>query len=234
MSAKKQIIHVPDASSQEQAEEADSGKPTVLEIIRNIKNQSISAKNLLATDRQSCVEHLTGEGLSLVEIAEVLKMSERTVARDRKSIQEANALEQRPELVPQMVGRLVCEAELAITQIRRAARDKGAQPAVRIDAQHRCYQITSDVIQRLQHLGYLPLAIHRFEGALNHQIDDLPNYGELQVELKRLRVVAGKDNAMLAKLGELDQAVARAYVAESVAQLGGAVGKGKPKNATPN
>lgn len=207
---------------------------SALAVIRGIKNQSISPRNLSPADRQSCVEHLIGEGLAVFEIAEILKVSEKTISRDRKAIQAAHALEPHPELIPQMVGRLVSEADLVIMRIRRAARDKESTPAIKVDAEHRCYQITSDVIHRLQHLGYLPMATHRLEANLNHQIDDLPNFGELKLEIQRLRVVAGKDEEAVAKLGEIEQTVLHAHAAHSVKQLGHDLAKGAPCHATTN
>lgn len=64
-----------------------------------------------------------------------------------------------PKLVEQMVGRLAGEAELAIQRIRRAVRDKvrnkDTPKTVRVDAEHRCYQIFSDLVGSMQRLGYL-------------------------------------------------------------------------------
>jgi len=47
--------------------------------------------------------------------SQILKVLERSIKRGKKAICEANALSTDPELVEQMVGRLVCEVELVLS-----------------------------------------------------------------------------------------------------------------------
>ncbi|MCZ6652565.1 MAG: helix-turn-helix domain-containing protein [Planctomycetota bacterium] len=68
---------------------AETERP-VLEVIRLIKAGSLDSRQLAAAERQACVMHLSAEGLSVPEIAQVLKRSDRTIARDRKAIQIGN------------------------------------------------------------------------------------------------------------------------------------------------
>ena len=56
------------------AMEASSEERSVLELIRDIKSGSIEAKLLSTGNRQACVAHMTGEGLSVAEIATVLRI----------------------------------------------------------------------------------------------------------------------------------------------------------------
>lgn len=201
-------------------------KPTVLETIRRLHDRSLTGKNLATDDRRAVVEHLSSDGMSVAQIAEILKVSERTVARDRKAIQQAHALEARPELIPQMVGRLVREAELSVGRIRTAARDKGADPGIRVDAEHRCYLIVSDMVHRLQQLGYLPTAAQRLEANLSHSLDGLPSAGDLQFEIQRLRVVSKDNPALAARLSELQNALSTVNVAEELARVSAQLGSG--------
>ena len=100
---------------------AEKERP-VLELIRQIKSGSLDPRQLAAAERQACVMHLSAEGLSGPEIVQVLKRSDRTIARDRKAIQEANALQQDPRFAGEMAGVLINEAEACISHIRRAVR----------------------------------------------------------------------------------------------------------------
>ena len=68
---------------------AEKERP-VLELIRQIKSGSLDPRQLPAAERQACVKHLSAEGLSGPEIGQVLKRSDRTIARDRKAIQTGN------------------------------------------------------------------------------------------------------------------------------------------------
>ena len=45
---------------------------SVLDLIKDIRTESLNARLLASSDRQSCVAHLTGEGLSVAEIAKIL------------------------------------------------------------------------------------------------------------------------------------------------------------------
>lgn len=159
---------------------------SVLSLLRQIQSGVVHPANLTAETRQSVVEHLSAEGYSLSEIAEILKTSERTVARDRKSIRQANAVTRDPAMIEQMVGQLLNEAQNCICRIRRAARDKEAAPAIRIDAEHRVYLILSDLTQRLQGLGYLPSAGQRIKADVTHQFVESEDPNALQEEITRL------------------------------------------------
>ncbi|MCI0363057.1 MAG: hypothetical protein L0219_04200 [Phycisphaerales bacterium] len=211
----------PTPAENHEIQKPDGDEPTTLATIRGLRERTITGKGLPANVRRLCVAHLTAEGYSAAEIAEIMTLSERTIIRDRKAIQEAYAIEPDPKLVPQFVGRLVMEADLVINRMWRAARDKGAEPGTRIDAEHRCYQVISDVLQRLQSLGYMPTAAQRVEASLKHQIDDLPPLDGLFLEMSRLRVVAqeSQNGEMVQKLGELERITAHANLASTVAQL---------------
>jgi hypothetical protein len=132
------------------------------------------------------------DGYSTADMAQILKVSDRSIERDKKAIRETNALAADPELVEQMVGRLVCEAELSIQRIRKAARDKNTPQAVKVDAEHRCYQIVSDMITSLQRLGYLPMATARLQADLTHHVGQIPDLPQIEEELQRLKQITGE------------------------------------------
>ena len=201
----------------------DDDKPTVLSIIRGLQNGTVSPKSLSIDDRRACVEHLTGEGYSIVEIAEILRVSERTIARDRKAIQEANAIERDPELADQLVGRLGREVDLAINHMRRVAREKETPASVKVDAEHRCYQIFSDYVQRLQRLGCLPTVPHQIHGDVTHRLGDPPGFDELQGELDRLAVIVERsqpgDDSTKQQVTQLRATFSRLELGEKVQNL---------------
>ncbi len=172
---------------QEHPSEPDD-KPTVLSVIRGLQDGTVSAKSLSITSRRACVEHLTGEGYSVVEIAEILKVSERTVARDRQAIHVANAVQRDPALVGLVVGRLMHETDLSISRMRRVAREKKTAASVKVEAEHRCYQVYSDFVQSLQRLGYLPTAAHEIRADLTHHVDHPSSFEETLEELAQLEL----------------------------------------------
>lgn len=175
---------------QKQNSEPDD-TPTVLSVIRGLQNGAVSPKSLSMTSRRACVEHLTGEGYSIVQIAEILKVTERTIARDRQAIHLANAVQRDPALVEQVVGRLTQAAELSISRMRRVAGDKNTPASVKVEAEHRCYQVFSDYVQNLQRLGYLPTATHEIRADLTHHVDHPPSFEETLEELEQLERALG-------------------------------------------
>ncbi len=167
-------------------------EPQTLALLQKIKAGQIEPKSIGKTERMLLVCFLMTEGNSNAEIAHLLKVSDRSIERDKQAIRKTNALAADPELVEQMVGRLVCGGELSIQRIRKAARDKNTPQAVKIDAEHRCYQIISDMIASLQRLGYLPTATPRLQADFTHNIGQIPDFSQMQAEVQRLRQITGE------------------------------------------
>lgn len=196
------------------------GEITTLALLRKIQSGAIDPKTIAKTDRQQLVAYLMGDGYSVADIAQILQVGERTIERDKKAIRESNAIARDPKLVEQMVGRLVGEAELTVQRIRRAVRDKGTSKAVRVDAEHRCYQIISDVVRAMQRLGYLPTAAQKVEADLTHHLGEVPDLATTQAETRRLQKIcneAGEDGTAAAQqLGLLGQQITQAKLASQV------------------
>ena len=179
----------------------DAGERT-LSLLQKIQAGTVDPKCIRPAERRLIVSYLMADGYSTTDMAQILKVSDRSIERDKKAIRETNALAADPELVEQMVGRLVCEAELSIQRIRKTARDKNTPQAVRIEAEHRCYQIVSDMITSLQHLGYLPIATARLQADVTHNIGEIPALTQMQAEVKRLRQITGEIKGTEPKLIE--------------------------------
>ncbi|MCH8130683.1 MAG: hypothetical protein IIC70_12395 [Acidobacteria bacterium] len=117
-------------------------------------------------------------------------MADRTIERDKKAIRESNAIKWDPHLVEQMVGRLCGEAEHCIQRIRKAVRDKKVSPSVRVDAEHRCFEIYNRLTQTMQGLGYLPTAARKLEADLTHHLGELPDFDAMRAEVRRLKEIS--------------------------------------------
>ncbi len=187
-----------------------------LELLARVRLGAVPGPSLAPADRQALVSLLIADGLSTPEIAQILQVADRTIERDRKTIRAGLALPRDPKLVEQMVGRLVAEAELSVQRIRRTSREREIDPAIKIDAEHRCFEIVRDLVQVLQRLGYLPTASQKVEADLTHHVGELPSLPDLQAELARLRQVAGDDDAGLI---ETEHTLARASLASRVRDI---------------
>jgi len=206
------------------------GGPSVLDLIRGIRSGDAAPGGLDKDSRRACVEHLTVEGYSAVEIAEILRVTDRTVRRDREAIRAAHAVQQDPRLVEEMVGRLVQRADTAVERISRAVRGKEVKPVDRIEAELACWRILRELVESLQRLGYLPTAAVQVRGDLRHSFSlELPRVEDLQVEAARLEAIGRQSGApgdALVRIGRVRETLRLLATAEQVETLGQEIEKG--------
>lgn len=167
----------------------DGRHRNVFDVLRDIKNGVLDTANLSTDDRRLCVAQLVGEGLSVGEIAQVLRVSTRTITRDRQAIHEQNAIEPDPRLGCLFAGRLAAEYESISARIRRVTRDKETPPAVKIDGEYKCYDMFDRLVQRLQSIGLIPTAAQRVQSDLTHNLGDLSSMSDLRNEVLRLETI---------------------------------------------
>ncbi len=200
----------------------EAGERT-LSLLQKIQAGTVDPKCIRPAERRLIVSYLMADGYATADMAQILKVSDRSIERDKKAIREANALAATPELVEQMVGRLRCEAELSIQRIRKAARDKETSPAVRIDAEHRCYQIVSDMTASMRHLGYLPTATSKLQADFTHNIGQIPDFAQMQAEVQRLRQITGEtqgtDSEVIEQLNQIETQLGKAKLANQIENI---------------
>ena len=200
----------------------DTGERT-LSLLQKVQAGTVDPKCIRPAERRLIVSYLMADGYSTADMAQILKISDRSIERDKKAIREANALAATPELVEQMVGRLRCEAELSIQRIRKAARDKNTPSAVKVDAEHRCYQIVSDMTASMQHLGYLPTATSKLQADFTHNIGQIPDFLQMQAEVQRLKQITGEtqgtDPQLTEQLNEIESQLAKVDLANQIENI---------------
>ena len=199
---------------------ADTASPEscgrTLDLLKKVQAKSIDPKSICKFDRQLMVAHLMAEGYSTADMAEIFLVTDRTIERDKKAIRESNGIKRDPKLVETMVGRLISEAELAIQRIRKAARDKKASPAVKIEAEQRCWQICSDLVQRLQSLGYLPTATQKVAADVTHHTAEVPGYSEMRLVVEDLKKIAPQEAE---NLNQLEARIVKAELADNIVEV---------------
>jgi len=187
-------------SKQEPAINEETRSPITL--VRDLQSGMISATSLSTEARQVCVEYLGNEGYSVGEIAEILKISIRTVHRDRDQIKAAHAVSFTPDMVEQQVGQLLQHADQAIQRFRRIAREKDCPHAARVEAVRGTWTVVKELTELLQHLGYLPTAAHQIRADLTHHMDEPPSFDQMQMEVARLELVIEQSGTADDKLGQ--------------------------------
>ncbi len=157
-----------------------------LSLLQKIQKGHGDPRQLNPEDRRQLVAFLVTEGQSTADIAHLLKVSDRTIERDRKALRQENALDKDPQLTSQMAGRLCAEAELCVQRIRKYQREHDATSAVKIDAEQRCFQILAQLTEKLQSMGYVESIRQRFEGQVTCQVGPTPSLQEIMQEAQRL------------------------------------------------
>lgn len=164
--------------------------PSVLGTIRALHAGTVKGRSLSVEDRQRLVEHLTIEGYSTADTAEILGLSERTIERDRRAVRHANALRSDPTFIRETIGQLVMQADASAGRLKRLARERTASPMARIEAEYAAWRVQRELIALLQRLGYLPMASVKADvhcRITSEPLDDLtPSFEELGAEIERL------------------------------------------------
>ena len=212
-----------------QNEVSSDDQPRAIDLLQKIKSGQTSPRSISIGDRRLIVEMLMIDGATIPEIAQILGVSEQTIKRDKRGIRASNAIERDPKLIGQMVGRLVTEADAAMQRIRRAIRDPRAMPAAKVDVEHRCYQIFSDVFRHLQRIGFVPTAPQEIRGDLTHRIADPPGFDEIQQELTRIEHIGHhmitNDPQFSATINKVRDRVTRLALGEQLEHFSDAVNK---------
>ena len=211
----------------------DTGQRT-LSLLQKIYTGAVDPKCIRPAERRQIVSYLMADGYCTADMAQILKVSDRSIERDKQAIRQANALAADPELIEQMVGRLVREAELSVQRIRKAGRDKKTPQAVKVDAEHRCYQIVSDMIASLQRLGYLPMATARLQADLTHNIGQIPDLPQMQEEVQRLRQITGKiqgnNPKLIEQLDGIETQLTKVKLADKIENISNIIESKEVKN----
>lgn len=162
----------------------------VIKLLMRIKEGKLAPRQLSKPDRQRCVQHLEAEGLGTAEIAEFLRCCDRTIRRDRKQIQDNYRLEDDPDFPRKIAGQHRHLAEVCIQRIRRATKDKGAGPGVRIEGERAVFDIQDKMIARLQSLALLPNAGREIHAEL--VVDGEFSLAAIRDEAERLQAIDEK------------------------------------------
>lgn len=136
------------------ATEPDDNAPPLSFTIRDLHAGKIKPADLHAETRRQIVAHLSGDGVSVLEMAVLLQCSERTIKRDRAETRRLEAVPVHPRAVREAAGDVMIAAETSIHRIRRALRDKDVPPGIRLAAEERCFRIARDAAHTLIRLGY--------------------------------------------------------------------------------
>ncbi|MCL2887754.1 MAG: hypothetical protein FWF35_00330 [Elusimicrobia bacterium] len=149
----------------------------VYKVIQGLKDKTLDASFVKKEARIDCVEVLSLEGGTLVSMAELFKVSEKTIKRDLEAIADRNALNPDPDIIQKAVGDFMLKTNMSYGNLVRMARSKDGSISERAQAEYYAVQILKDRIKILQSLGYLPEAARNINittgKTLEQQIEEI-------------------------------------------------------------
>ncbi|MHC4844217.1 MAG: ECF-type sigma factor [Planctomycetota bacterium] len=190
-----------------------------LDILKGIKNGTLDPASLSPDARRPLVTLLMAEGQSNAEIAHLLKTSDRTIERDKRAIRENNALSPDPKLADIMAGRLTDEAQTGIQRIRKFQREPKCPPAAKMEGERMCFQITNELVGRLQSMGFLPTAATKVEAKLSRGIDEIPSLDVIETEVARLEPLATYNSEIKDQILTLTEDLKKARLATKLTEI---------------
>lgn len=196
----------------------------VLTLIKQIKENKLDPRLLSAEDRCRCVDVLGCEGYSAAEMAQILKVGERTIFRDRTELRAAHALRVDSQFAPKMAGELIRQAECSIARLRRIAREAGASAMERCMAENFAFKTYVEMLGKLQSMGYLPRVPNSVVAQVVGASGDV--FRALDQSAQRLKVldlvdreIGQEDPEQLQQRRVLEEIVRRARLAAEVDRL---------------
>jgi len=145
------LIPVASVSLVEEAEPALQ----MSDLVRKIHDGVIAADSLSAQVRQSCVEHLSLEGFSTEDIADLLHISSRTVRRDRLAIRQHNALTPTLELGDELLGEYQAHTLASIRRLIRQCNDPNHPPYARLWAEEAIGRLYHQFIKLVHNIKFI-------------------------------------------------------------------------------
>jgi len=173
-------------------ENPSNERTSTLQRIADIKNGVLDPKTLSDEDRQDIVEHLwMTEAQSESIIGHFLKVTDRTVRRDKEKIRIRNAKKLSPEGRSSLLSELMQKLTSTHENLMRLARSKDG--SVQENSQSGIYATNSiiEMIKILQTLGYLTMKGQEISVNI-HEEEMTP--AKLKEELARLEGIASGKN----------------------------------------
>jgi len=168
----------------------DKQEKPILSLLQNIQSGAVDPRDISKDLRQQIVEVLLLEGTMVPQIAQILKVSDKTIRRDIADIKERNALTPSLELAKQTIGDLKMKSEAHRSHLMRLARIQDASVSERSLAEYYAWKVSKELVEKLQSLGYLPMVPHKIDAEVYHHDEEgAQTLGELKDELTGLEKI---------------------------------------------
>lgn len=139
----------------------------VEELLSRIDTGEVSCEELPADLRRQCVSHLTESGCSSSEIARRLKVTERTIRRDRAAARREGAISPEPNMGDELLGEFQRLTYQSIQRLTRLSHDPQTPAYARLQAEEAIARTYRRLIETARELGYFEDGWKRINRAKN-------------------------------------------------------------------
>ena len=168
---------------------------TVISIIQSVKDGTRNPKTLSETERQGCVEFLSGEGYTQVQIGQILKVTDRTVRRDLREVENKNALNPDINLAKRIIGDMFHKAIAHHRYLMRLARSPEASITEKGQSEFLAWRVLKEMTERMASMGYLPSKPQAIVGNILHHVDGkIENLDELAKQIIEIEKMTDEDS----------------------------------------
>lgn len=152
--------------------EPEKKEESMLTLIQQIKDGQLDPKTLNKELRQQVVEVMLAEAYNIPGMAQILKVSDKTIRRDVEDIRTSNALSPDIDLAKKTIGEMVAYARVHRDHLMRLSRTNNASLSEKAQAEYYAAQIGFVLVTKLQSLGYLPLQPQGVVGSIHHTFEN--------------------------------------------------------------
>lgn len=139
--------------------------------LSEIRSGTLDAGTLSKSVRQLCVEALFLEGHTSSSLAQLFKVSDKTIRRDLQDIYEKNALNPSADLARELIGECLQKARAHHAYLMRMARGKDGSLQEKAQAEYLAWRTLKETMSLMQSLGYLPQAPTTIVGDIFHHTE---------------------------------------------------------------
>lgn len=165
-----------------------------LQILAQIRDGTLDPKKILPEIRQDCVEHLWHvEGQPTAVIAQLLKVSDKTIRRDKDDIRERNAKKLTPEDRLKLLNEFMQKWTASQENLQRLSRSQTGSIQEKAQAGYFAMKAIKEQIEILQSLGIFYEKPEQSEIDI-HAHEEEVNPAKLKEELARLEKIANDKN----------------------------------------
>ncbi len=156
---------------------------SVLKLLQQIKDKTLSPKNISRDMRPFMIGYLILDGWSHPQVAQLFECSEKTIQRDLRDFETLNQVSPSPEFIRKKVGYFLAASENQIAALLRIARSPNASNPEKIAAEVSAWKIRVDTMSKLQSVGYIPIQAHQVNADIVHHLSDAQEQTPEQLRL---------------------------------------------------